>query len=430
MILTSLKDNPSPTIAALATRLDKTRPAVSRSVKALREDGLVVRTPGIGWVLADAGRREFDAVSAQLVKTTAVASHDLLKRIAASQIAGLDDTTIRQFQAMSKQFASVAPLVRLMPTLDAPIFQALADTQKFIAPYRIAAQVISANVPWQKSLAALVADMSQAQGITAQLAQSLSSLELPVALTVMSANSAGIANMLTDTKYISQLMSAVVSQATLAAPIPRILAEWRLAVNRYTTLQEDRLHLASMAKHVGALQLTLPTATLSAYSRSVRCYVNTMVDDEPLTEWQSEVVAADTDTRGLGEQLEPLLAKVDSRLVAKRRGIWDALSGHNDDGPCQAAHSARELLRLTLATLAPDEMFREDSPTRRQRVAYLLKSKSHAEYIDTMAGAINAMYGRLSNRAHSLEQARLSAIAIVTASEALLLDVLLAAQDS
>jgi hypothetical protein len=200
-----------------------------------------------------------------------------------------------------------------------------------------------------------------------------------------------------------------------------------LIVNRYAALQEDRSHVTSVLNSIGALQLTLPTVALSEYSRSVRHYVEIAVDDGATADIHSTDNAFHVDSRGLGEHLEPLLTAIDSRLVAKRRGIWDALSGHNADGPCQAAHSARELLRQLLDTLAPAEALGIEQPTRRQRATYILNSKSHAEYIDAMAGAVNTMYNRLSNIAHSIEQARETAIAAVSACEALVLDLLLAA---
>lgn len=76
-ILIGLKDCPASTIANLADRLDKTRPAVSRSMPGLKEEGLVMRKAQTGWVLTAAGVQEAEAAKEALAKTAAAAGDDL-----------------------------------------------------------------------------------------------------------------------------------------------------------------------------------------------------------------------------------------------------------------------------------------------------------------------------------------------------------------
>lgn len=59
-ILTYLKNGPVPTVTALAERLHALRPAVSRSLHALEQQGLVARQ-GRSWHLTESGSSTVDA---------------------------------------------------------------------------------------------------------------------------------------------------------------------------------------------------------------------------------------------------------------------------------------------------------------------------------------------------------------------------------
>ncbi len=58
--------------------------------------------------------------------------------------------------------------------------------------------------------------------------------DLPLAtLNIISANSTSIASMLQDASRVSQLMNGTIVQAAVAASVPRVISEWRIAIRRW-----------------------------------------------------------------------------------------------------------------------------------------------------------------------------------------------------
>jgi RNA-directed DNA polymerase len=104
-------------------------------------------------------------------------------------------------------------------------------------------------------------------------------------------------------------------------------------------------------------------------------------------------------------------------LGAKYQGAWDAFAGDNPDGLSQSAHSMREILRLVLVKLAPDQLVKSApwyTPysstvdiTRKMRVRYILAgnstnvSDSKVRQIDGMARFADDSYNALCSNAHS-----------------------------
>ncbi len=85
-ILATLKSEPAPNITTLAERLDDHRPSVSRSLKSLREEGLVVRGAR-GWGLTEAGVARAEEAIARLEETHRAASELSAKSLSAIQAA-------------------------------------------------------------------------------------------------------------------------------------------------------------------------------------------------------------------------------------------------------------------------------------------------------------------------------------------------------
>ena len=64
MILLELKARPASSVAELASQMGKLRPSVSRSLKLLKADGLVVRDKG-AWRVTEAGTAEASDATGQ-----------------------------------------------------------------------------------------------------------------------------------------------------------------------------------------------------------------------------------------------------------------------------------------------------------------------------------------------------------------------------
>jgi len=113
------------------------------------------------------------------------------------------------------------------------------------------------------------------------------------------------------------------------------------------------------------------------------------------------------------DDLDFLLISLDRGLLKSRHGAWSAVYSENPDTVRQAAHSARELLRLVLKRLAPDDEVRrtksfEDKTEirRRDRVTFIMKSrvgrvsKSTRRVIEAQCNLVEKLYDRLSAVAH------------------------------
>jgi hypothetical protein len=116
--------------------------------------------------------------------------------------------------------------------------------------------------------------------------------------------------------------------------------------------------------------------------------------------------------------LTTLLSSVDANLELKRLGAWQTFKGISKDRLSQSAHSMREVIRLLLDILAPDEKIilcpwyvkpvdPKVSVTRKMRVKYCLSgpsgssSESTVNYIESLSRFVDESYAKLSNEAHS-----------------------------
>ncbi len=115
--------------------------------------------------------------------------------------------------------------------------------------------------------------------------------------------------------------------------------------------------------------------------------------------------------------VQNFLESIDPQLELKRLGAWEALESNNSDGPSQAAHSMREVLRQLLDKLAPiNEVLRapwyrrpiaDTTVTRAMRVRYALSGKasetseSTLRLIETLSATVDSAYAKLSAESHS-----------------------------
>ncbi|WP_421761661.1 hypothetical protein [Devosia sp.] len=122
---------------------------------------------------------------------------------------------------------------------------------------------------------------------------------------------------------------------------------------------------------------------------------------------------------GAVDELEAALLPLGQHLVDMRRGAKAAMSGRQPDSQRQAAFSARELLVQVLHALAPDEDvksqagFGNSTVSRKARVRFILKnqtireySDSTAEMVESLAGWVETVYGKLSAEGHGRVSAR------------------------
>jgi hypothetical protein len=124
--------------------------------------------------------------------------------------------------------------------------------------------------------------------------------------------------------------------------------------------------------------------------------------------------------------IQSFLEQVSPDLESKRLGAWQALESGTQDGPAQAAHSMREVLRQILDNLAAIAAVqkapwykkpKENSPvTRAMRIRYAItgtsdvESESTLSLINGISEAVNAMYSKLSAESHSETRLKISKV--------------------
>jgi len=135
--------------------------------------------------------------------------------------------------------------------------------------------------------------------------------------------------------------------------------------------------------------------------------------------------------------IQSFLEQICPDLESKRVGAWQALESGSQDGPAQASHSMREVLRQLLDTLAPESVIKKapwyDKPkegasvTRDMRIRYAISGVSEVESESTlslikgMAEAVNSMYAKLSAESHSDTRLKASTVRMyLNACEALI----------
>lgn len=135
----------------------------------------------------------------------------------------------------------------------------------------------------------------------------------------------------------------------------------------------------------------------------------------PLTEPVS-YLGKDTVSEISKETIEALLNGIDPELERKRRGAWQTFYSTSQDRISQAIYSMREVLRLLLDILAPENKIpkapwykkpTKDPPiTRKMRVRYALGgvkdevSESTFDLIVSLADTVEKTYSKLSAEAH------------------------------
>lgn len=155
------------------------------------------------------------------------------------------------------------------------------------------------------------------------------------------------------------------------------------------------------------------------------------------------VVSTVLSTKGDIHVLSRLLSEVDPDLESKRLGVWQTFYGDSNDRLGQASHSMREVIRLLLEKLAPDEKVKQcpwytkpvdlkTDVTRGMRVRYCLSgsstsvSKSTLKYIEALSKFVDESYAKLSIEAHASKESDIPIVkAFLESGELVVLMILL-----
>lgn len=402
-ILIRLDEKPAKTIAELATRVNSQRPSVSRSLKTLKGQGLVVRTH-VGWCLTDAGRKEAEdarAIMAENVQAIVAGANSVMTNFSKSFLSSLPafDTAslVKPYLAsMTASLGSVA-LEGMKATLGS--FDVAAQMQTAIAP------ILEA----QERNRALMGDI-------------IGSATLSYLDEFASKNNLLLAH-ITDNMFEMRKLSAgfdIPDMSQLLAQTTRV----NLALDDiWQQSYQDVLAPLRYPPEMLSAGVTVPTLAVAHYSDAVTSYMREEVGEER----QPQEIHTYTDEYG-DPNLDPLLAKLKPDFVEMRRGSWSALASGSYDRLRHAATSQRELVRQVFQTVVPDVELSElenGKPHVKARVKVALGgSKTNAEFAIAMSGAVLALYDQLNKYTHHNEKHEGMLRAILRSGEGLLMFIL------
>ena len=209
-------------------------------------------------------------------------------------------------------------------------------------------------------------------------------------------------------------------EAFRSEPVARILSDTRLIVNSFSGYIHENEQLTNSLKQASA-EVQKYTNNLSTAGLIVSNYIYAAHAAGQAYEPQKfqvyeppslQPIEKPAPNSNVNENLlEDLLQEVDPILVEKRRGAWEAFYSTSSDRLSQATHSMREVIRLFLDNLAPEEKIKATSwykpdksaksgITRKHRIRFALGGEGGvcSENILVMG---TTLYGELSNEAHS-----------------------------
>ena len=433
-ILRHLQKGPVKTITALAEAVNSQRPSVSRSMRLLREDGLVEQSDQ-GWCLTDAGLRE-----AQEAETKLAASVDKAAKALAAYTRGFKvpnlkvANTIKPLTGLGR--LRFTPPVgfedshrKLQASLEAQRL-GLADVLKPLkdVQYRIHVDIVAPVTQFQRYFNEVLKPLTEAQRLNLRLLTEVTAtphlhfaasvarhnnLLLTGAMdNILALNQSNLINLTKDMSTIGSFPRALPHLSEVTSSFGRLFAEQSSTWLTQPSLPLERARIESMV---------LPTVTVARYTESLRWLDETETDTLPHY--------LPTPADGLGdESLDPLLAKIDPVFVEMRQGSWQALQDGGMDRLRHAAVSQRELLSQLLRWLAPDTALPEDArgkPGIKARAKFILGgSRRGAEYVDAVAKALFESYNQLNRFTHQNETHEASLRGILRTGEGLILFIL------
>ena len=407
-LLLELQSAPAKSVTELASRVDKLRPSVSRSLKLLRQQGLLTYADR-KWRITPSGQKEADRAQevlqdaeAQLQRT----SKALAPRIS---IPVVPLEALRTFNSTSSRMST-----------DLVDLHAVSEVTRASS-----AELRQLHAAYVETIGHALASLAQAQLQNAALTKAaLGAQFLPDFEFFMQTYNRALASAIDDSLALRSLASASLSERSVArlealAPISVHFPAITEAVETLNRELPTRLAALSGIRPTEdslAAVVVPPTAT-AAYSRSIRRWIEPesnagLPEDYPIQDPHALV--------------HTCLAELNPRFVEKHQGAWNALQQGGPDSLRHAAVSMRELLRTVFKCLVPDEDLEGEGSIRlKARVRHLLNgSKSGAQFATHMALGLDGLFDRLSACIHGDETDRAALQGVMIATDGVLLFVL------
>ncbi len=427
-ILMQLEEKPAKTVTDLAERMGAQRPSISRSLRLLRDQGMVSRDRK-GWQLTKDGKDESAAARISLfetskkIKSISMRTNEIFGRMDVlanitknfDRLIPLNDS----IKIISKNMlapktmkllndAALAPITanainKIIPTVDDILTR--FDTKKIFG------EVVRPLIEAQERNSILLGNLT-AQTYLAGIDKIVKQNNLYLTgaidniLTIHQAEMAKVATQVQSSIDFSWISTHLINVNQSFGHLFRDYLE-KIEIPNVPTIS---LSLAE--------EIILPAATVNYYSDSLRDLVEaeTEADIPPLPDQGHEEV---------GDQaLDTLLCEHSPDFVDMRRGSWSVLQIGSPDRLRQAATSQRELIRQLLQLLVPDIHLPEgqrQGPQIKARVRIVLEtSKSDTEFIEAVVQAVFSSYNQLNKYTHQNQKHEESLIALLRTGEGLI----------
>lgn len=426
-----LEEKPARTITELAERTEVLRPSVSRSLRILREQGLVNRERN-GWCLTEAGMTEASAARVTISETV-----EKMQRMAEHIAKGWGRP--ETFNGMSGRMDSLTQALGKLriPSATGSIIQAagkshIASAMEGLVQATEGMQT-SLAMKATESLGNAIIPLVEAQK---QLGTLLSELVTPLRFVgveeIVRQNNLFMARAIDDVLAIHQAgISTLVTLGESSIDFASVsiqLSDVNQSFEQLIKHQLKQIDLSYVPLPLPLLTegITVPTATVANYTNSLR----------DLVEAETEMSISPRSNLGFEEFgdpcLDPLLNMWNPDFVEMRRGSWAALHTDGPDYLRHAATSQRELISQVLETLVPNIQLPEDGrqgPQTKARVRKALEiSESDAKYICAVCEAVYSHYRQLSKYTHRNKKHEESLRALMHAGEGLLRFILVKAR--
>jgi len=415
-LILELDNRPAKTITDLAERVNAMRPSVSRSLKILQEQKLLMKQNG-KWQLTEEGMKEAVTSKKMLLDTTEKV------RVFAQHTDNSLMKNVRKMLSMSEFQRSIinSPAMRLMNEIvqnqiaDMKMYTIASDMGKAIGNFPISPDFLKLN--------SAITPLLNTQELNTQLMRDALSMKRFAGLEEIIKNSnvqlaSAIANTLAirQEEFLKKIKSSI-DFDKLFAHLININEAHEKIFGQY--VEQIKFSAIPPANFDIIANIALPTATVAFYNVSVR----NLFDAE--TEKVVESSARNFHNNELGDEtLDIHLAELNPDLVEIRKGSWLALASNRPDHLRQAATSQRELLRQVLELLVPNSLLSDKNkqgPQIKMRAKIVLELEDRdAEFIDVCAKAVLSYYDELNKYTHHNEKHEESLRAIFHTGEGLL----------
>ena len=424
-ILLQLEEQKAKSITELADRIDAQRPSVSRSIRTLREQGLVDRNRQV-WSLTEAGKVEA-SIEREKVADMTEEFASVVEGIRADMLV----KTINPDFYKSLAVLANNPAARIAKQMNETVGFLNAIGEQVQLSSQVIAQTTNPLLTsgfYEKTIKPLYELQEQNNTIFQKLIANVTS---PAFEALANQNNLYMANTINDIVKIRHDVIAHMTENFSKIDftwLAKDLANINQAYSNLFTEQANKLEIFS--SFTSAMQATseimLPTATISFYANSARNLV------EAETQGDNFVLPEKGQGAFGDESLDQLLYELNPEFVEMRQGSWSALDAAGPDRLRHAATSQRELINQLLEFFASNAVLpkeNQNGPQIKARLRIALRaSKSDVEFVDKITKAVMSFYSQLSKYTHLNKKHEESLIALLQTGEGLIRFILVLAQ--